>query len=156
MTTTSDLLDFKKRAMQQCLDKTQATKSAIEAAIQSATDARDNETKSSVGDKYETGRAHMQNEIDRLMQQLANINEILTELSTIKVDQVNDSVDLGSLAETNLGYYFICSSIGKVEVDGTSCYCISQQAPLARALIGAIAGEDRVFNGRTFTIRAIG
>lgn len=44
--------------------------SLLEKQLQSLKEARDNETKSSAGDKFETGRAMMQSEVQKIQSQL--------------------------------------------------------------------------------------
>ena len=56
-------------------------------AITSATEARDGDTKSSAGDKYETGREMMQIEIEKNKLQLANAQHLKEELSRISVQK---------------------------------------------------------------------
>ena len=153
MTRTTELLRFKRKVYQTCLDKVEQTRSSILSAIASAEEARDSETKSSVGDKYETGRATMQNEIDRLIDQLANINKTLTELSILKIDEARAAVANGSIVVTDRGYFFICTGLGKIEIETRMCYCVSPDAPLARALSGAVTGESCTFNNQTFIIQ---
>ena len=153
MTRPTELLRFKRKVYQACLVKVEQTRSSILSAIASAEEARDNETKSSVGDKYETGRATMQNEIDRLMDQLANVNKTLTELSVLKIDKARDSVANGCIILTDRGYFFICAGLGKIEIETTMCDCVSPDAPLARALSGAAKGGSRTFNNQTFIIQ---
>ena len=55
-------------------------------SISAAKESRDNETKSSVGDKYETGRAMAQIELDKLYEQLEK---------SIKMKYVLDQIDFG-------------------------------------------------------------
>ena len=52
-------------------------------AIESAKESRDNETKSSVGDKYETGRTLMQQEVEKNRVQLNKTELLKQELQKI-------------------------------------------------------------------------
>ena len=64
-------LNFKKKVLSACFEQVNDKIIKIERAIAAVIESRDNETKSSVGDKYETGRAMMQNEQQRLESQLS-------------------------------------------------------------------------------------
>jgi len=63
--------------LNQLLDEQNAL---LENMIEEAKKSRDNETKSSVGDKFETGRARLQTEIDRYNIQLNKTRQLKNEL----------------------------------------------------------------------------
>lgn len=109
-------------------------------------ESRDNESKSSAGDKYETGRAMAQIELDKLQQQLQNQMELQAELLKIKPEVETEKVGFGSLVETSNGIYFISIGMGKVMLDDTSFYAISLASPLGQALKGAQKGDTLTFN----------
>jgi|LauGreDrversion4_2_1035121.scaffolds.fasta_scaffold80995_2 transcription elongation GreA/GreB family factor len=109
-------------------------------------ESRDNESKSSAGDKYETGRAMAQIELDKLQQQLQNQMELQAELLKIKPEVETEKVGFGSLVETSNGIYFISIGMGKVMLDDTSFYAISLASPLGQALKGAQTGDTLTFN----------
>lgn len=113
-----------------------------------------NETKSSMGDKYETGR-------EMMMQEKVKLNERLQLLKNHKValnavdDTTHELVKLGSLVRTNQATFFIVSAIGNVTVGGTPVFVISQAAPLAREMMGKKVGDEIRFNGRAQKVLAI-
>ncbi len=109
-------------------------------------ESRDNESKSSAGDKYETGRTMAQIELDKLQQQLQNQVELQAELLKIKPEVETEKVGFGSLVETSNGIYFISIGMGKVMLDDTSFYAISLASPLGQALKGAQTGDTLTFN----------
>lgn len=74
-------------------------------AIDLAIEARDNDSKSSVGDKYETNRAMMQIELEKNNRQLAQYLKQKKELSDIDINKTFDKVEFGSLVLTNQGNY---------------------------------------------------
>ena len=125
---------------------------AIRQAIQSATESRDNETKSSVGDKYETGRAMMQNEIDKNKAQLATLLKQKAELSKIDLQKEHGHAGFGSLIKTNRGNYFISIGIGKINLDKLDWYCISLSSPIGKQLHNKTTGDSFDFQGRTIEL----
>jgi transcription elongation GreA/GreB family factor len=127
----------------------------IEAAnqeIQSIYDSKANETKSSAGDKYETGMAMLQIEEQKLAVQLAKAKEFKQVLSRIDYSNSSDSVQLGSLVVTNQGLFYFSIAIGKMQVDKTEIFVLSMGSPLGQALKGQKLGYKANFNGNTIEI----
>jgi hypothetical protein len=81
--------------------------------IQLAIETRDNETKSNVGDKYETTREMMQLEIEKNALQLNKYELQKNELLKIDMYKAPEKVELGSLVFTKRKYLFYFYRIGK-------------------------------------------
>lgn len=117
------------------------------------------ETKSSAGDKFETGRAMLQQEMKNNEEQLDSASTELNFLHQIVSKHAfknsSEEIDVGSLVETKSHNYFICSGIGKVEVDGRRYYACSPHSPISLAMIGKKQGESFQINGKKFQIIAI-
>jgi hypothetical protein len=127
----------------------------ILSAINSLKESRDNNTKSSAGDKYETARAMLQIELDKSEAQLAKLRTTQNELERINTARKYEKAEAGSLVITSQGNYFISIGIGKLDVDGTSFYAISLASPLGLVLKDKIAGDTINFQGKEFMIRDI-
>jgi hypothetical protein len=125
------------------------------AAIQAAQESANSETKSSAGDKYETGRAMAQNERDRNLVQLQQGRQLQGELQRIDPTRPCDTVRPGALVHTSMGRFYISISAGTLSVAGTDYFAVSAAAPVAVALGGKRAGETAVFNGKPVTILTI-
>jgi len=123
--------------------------------INAAQAAANEETKSSVGDKYETGRAMAQLEIERFTQQLIENEKLLNRLQELKEVQARDRIVPGSLVHTSQGYFYVSVSLGIIESDGYHFYCISPEAPLGSALLGKRVGDQVTINGRSFQIMTV-
>ncbi|MCC2546985.1 3-oxoacyl-ACP synthase [Hymenobacter sp. BT175] len=128
---------------------------AIQAAIDAAQESANSETKSSAGDKYETGRAMAQNERDRNLVQLAEARKLLAELTRIGPARPHDTVHPGALVQTSLGTFYISISAGKLTIDGQDYFAVSAAAPVAAALSGKAAGEQVVFNGKPVRVEQV-
>ncbi len=111
------------------------------------------ETKSSAGDKYETGRAMAQLEIQKLTKQLADKENMLRILSMIDPGKVSKKVELGCLVQTDSACYFISVSLGKVALDGTEWFCISPASPIGLRLMGLKNLAHFEWNGLQTQIR---
>jgi transcription elongation GreA/GreB family factor len=127
----------------------------IETAIASAKEARDNESKSSAGDKYETGRAMLQIELDNLEHQLKNQLELKTEVLRVNPELTTEKIGLGSLISSTNGTYFIAIGLGKILVGDETVYAISLASPLGQALKGAQKDNTISLNGNSITINNV-
>jgi len=122
--------------------------------IEAATESRNADTKSSAGDKYETGREMIQQEIDKLSSQLRQLRTQLQVLERIPT-QIPVEVTFGSLTLTDKGYYFLAMGLGKVDFEGNSYFCISVGAPMGKALLGKHQNETATFQQLTLKVMEI-
>jgi transcription elongation GreA/GreB family factor len=129
-------------------DRIATAQNAIEAAQQSAND----ETKSSAGDKYETGRAMMQQEAEWGRKQLAEAWALKQSFEHVSNDQPESRVFAGSVVYTNKGIFYLSISAGKLSVDGQTVFAISVASPLGGKLLGKSTGSVVNFNEQDFTI----
>lgn len=124
-------------------------------AIASAKESRDNETKSSVGDKYETGRAMMQMELEKNRVQLNKVLRIKNELEQIDPHKKYNRVEFGSLVKASNGTYFISTAIGKLNITDNTIYSISLASPIGKLLYNKKAGDKFKFQGKEISILEI-
>jgi hypothetical protein len=126
-----------------------------EQAIASAKESRDNESKSSAGDKYETGRAMMQIELENNGRQLEKTRLAKQDLLQLDLLVAHSVVGLGSLIYTNEGTYFISIGFGKLELVEQPYYAISLASPIGQALKNAKVGDRVSFQGKVLEVLRI-
>ena len=124
-------------------------------AINSAKESRDNETKSSVGDKYETSRTLMQMEVEKNRVQLTKTEMLKSELLKINLHHKFETVEFGSLVITAQNSYFISSAIGKIDIKNQSYFCISLASPIGKLLHTKKVGDNFSFQGKKIEITDI-
>lgn len=125
----------------------EAVKSRIAEKIQKLeklieeTRASNNDTKSSMGDKYETGREMLQQEINNLQRQL---NESLNQQSIMQKISSDPSskVQNGALVKTDKGLFYISASAGEIMVDQQKIMTVSAESPLAKAMHGLTENQS--------------
>lgn len=117
--------------------------------------ARDGETKSSAGDKFETGRAMMQLEAAKLRGQLAEAATVRDQLAALSAAERPGPAAAGSLVATNRGNYYLAAGLGRVRLDGRVVYCTSLSSPVGRHLLGARTGDSFTFNELTFEVLGV-
>lgn len=130
-------------------------KSAISKTVADIVQSLASETKSSAGDKHETGRAMLQLEREKTSKQLAEIEHEQQVLSKVSPETYSAFIRLGSLVVTPQANYYISISAGKLENEGNVYYAVSAAAPIAKALIGKKAGDEVIFQGKTITIQEV-
>lgn len=141
----------KSRWIQEITLRTEARLNEILAAMELANDSLVNDTKSSMGDKYETSREMAQQELTRLQQQLKQVENDLATLQLLATES-NNIVALGSLVVTNQFNYLISISIGQVKFEEEVLMVISKESPIGKLLLGKSRGDQITFNGNEINI----
>ena len=118
------------------------------------TRAANNETKSSMGDKYETTREMVQQEINNLQIQLIDVLKQLDSLRTLS-DKTSQKVEKGAVIKTASGLFYISVSAGEIVLDGKKIYVISPESPLAQAMKGLTEKNSFMLNGKPNSIENI-
>lgn len=118
-------------------------------------DSRNNDTKSSAGDKYETGRSMMQQEIDRAEDQLQQQKIQRNELDKIMKLKPGNRCEIGSLIFMGDEVFLIGPAFGKVEIEDGIIFSISMGSPLGKLLIGKKEGETVHFRGKLTIIKRV-
>src|SRR5690606_589382 len=137
-----------------CLEKCRNRVQEIQSAMDSAQDAILNDTKSSMGDKYETSREMAQQEISRLQNQLKQAEIDLDKINNLDLNP-SELVRMGSIVQTDQFDYFIAISIGAVKIKEKTIMIISKESPIGNLLFGKKENETVQFNNKTITIQKI-
>ncbi len=138
--------EIKEALLSVCRQYVQERMATATQAIASANDAAVDDTKSSAGDKFETTREMMQQEISRHRQLLADAQQMEQVLTNIDIHHHAGPARLGSLVETNNGRFFLAISAGQLDVQGTTYFAISAASPIGQLILGKAPGQQFVFN----------
>ena len=108
------------------------------------------EGKSSAGDKHETAAAQVHLELEKMGKQMQEHNRKCEELERFNPSKIESNLQIrsGSLVETNEGWFYIITSLGKLNTTSGDCYIISAASPSGAALLGKQVGQDFQWNGR--------
>jgi hypothetical protein len=126
---------------------------AARTAMQAAQESSSSETKSSAGDKYETGREMANAERDRNAAHMQQAQQLQAELARLNPDAPCDTVRPGALVSTSMGKFYISISAG--QLPGYEVFAVSPAAPVAVVLKGLQVGQEAVFNGKTVRVEAV-
>jgi len=148
-------MKLKQTLFQLCNDFVNNRLQTVQSTILSNQKALQSETKSSAGDKHETGRAMLQLEMEKAGQQLSGILQMKTTLSKVEVSKKSKTVCLGNVIITNKNNYFLSVSAGKLTVFDTDYYAISSNSPIGKLVLGKKATDTISWNGNKMIIEEV-
>ncbi|PJJ80479.1 3-oxoacyl-ACP synthase [Mucilaginibacter auburnensis] len=146
--------DLKQELYNACLAYVQRSIDAAQQGIIEAQQAAKEDTKSSAGDKYETGREMAQQESNRNMAQLHEANKLKVQLQQVPLIP-SSVVDNGSIVFTNSGNFYVAISAGSLQLDSTKYFAISLASPIGQKMKGLKAGESFNLNGKNYSIKEV-
>jgi hypothetical protein len=114
------------------------------------------ESKSSAGDKHETGRAMIHLEQERVQEtvgRLEHMRGVLVQRAT--QGKAIQRVSPGALVETTGPWVLVGVPLGKVQLPDALVLCVGVEAPLAQQWHGAQPGDQVVLGSQQLTIQAI-
>lgn len=146
---------FKQNVHQACLNHIEKSLQVYQAGIKDAQEGLQSESKSSAGDKHETGRAMLQLEAEKLGAQYQERLKTYNFVKQLNIKEIHHQIKLGSLIKTNLGLFYICSGIGSIAVDDQNIFVLSPIAPLSKMLLSKKKDDSITFNRKTISIQSI-
>lgn len=138
-----------------CREYLQQRISIVQKAMDGLKEDLKNESKSSAGDKYETGREMINIEWNKLTVQLNEYERLSQILKRIEKHKPLNKAVLGSIVITNKANYFLAIPAGEIVVDKAKYYAVGIKAPIAQKLLGRECGEKIEMNGNTLEILQI-
>lgn len=128
-------------------EKYQAAKANFDSIRESLT----SESKSTAGDKHETGRAMVQMELEQAGKIIRECEEMMHLFQKI-TPAAHKTIGPGSLIHTDSGTFFISVPLGKIVLDNNDVFCIGTQAPLYQHFSGKKAGDRVAFGTQNYLI----
>jgi len=150
-----DLSALKNALEAHCTQYIDERLNGIQKAMAEAQSSANNETKSSAGDKHETGRAMAQLETEKQSRQLSEVHKLKQAFMQIKSQSIISKVAAGAVVQTNKAVFYLAIGIGKVQLDDYLVFIISPTAPIAQTIMGLQVGDQFQFNGTTQTVIAL-
>lgn len=147
--------EIKLKLLTHCKSYVQERLQRVQNAIASIQQSLTSETKSSAGDKHETGRAMLQLEREKAGKQLAEVQNLQEVLAKISLHSSSDRAHLGSLVITSHINYFISISVGEIKINDQSYFAIAANSPIGKLLLGKTTGEQVDFNTKSIKITNI-
>lgn len=138
-----------------CKEHLEVKTSALKQAMRELSADLENESKSSAGDKYETGREMINIEWNKLSGQLNEYQKLTKVLNRIDVEQTSNKIALGSVVKTETANYFLAIPAGTLKVGNDSYYAVGILAPVSKALLGKKTGDTFMLNAKTVEIKSV-
>lgn len=152
-------MKLKESAYKACLVFIEGKISTAETALRQAREASNDDTKSSAGDKFETTREMMQQDIERNEALLVDAQRNLFLLQSLQNVETSSVIKNGSLVETDQGMFFISISAGQLNLDKELCnssvFAISAASPIGKLMVGKAAGDEVSFNNKSYKIKTV-
>lgn len=146
---------LKTRLFELCVEFVNRKSTTLQDTMKANQRALENESKSSAGDKHETGRAMLHLEMEKASQQVVVVSKMRDQLNKIDLKLETRHGRLGSLVHTDQGAYFLSISAGPVSVDGREYYAVSPSSPIGSSLLGASEGDTVSLNNSVITVHSV-
>ena len=145
-------MSIKQKLYSKCEDALNRRLEVLQQAISDIQNNLQSETKSSAGDKHETGRAMLQLEREKAGQQLTDIQKQFELLHKINPETNQTTIALGAVVYTSQSQYFLAVSAGEIKIDGQQFFAISPATPIGQLLLSKSKGEAIQFRDQEIKI----
>ena len=140
MLQTSEKLKIKEELYHACKAFIAEKRSNLRDIMDANQKALENESKSSAGDKHETGRAMLHLEMEKASQQFEVIAKMQEIMEKIDFSIPSGHVKLGSLIRTDKGNYYLSISAGLIRIGNEDYFAISPSSPAGKLFLGQTKG----------------
>lgn len=114
------------------------------------------ETKSSAGDKFETSREMMTQDLMTLEIQLKQSKVDLDEIQRLQaIKETAPTVQEGSMVKLGADWFMLAVSIGQINVDDQKVYLLSKNSPLGQLILGKKKNDQVNFRGKNQLIEEL-
>ncbi|EDP96780.1 3-oxoacyl-ACP synthase [Kordia algicida OT-1] len=148
-------MNVKELLYKACLEIVNNRQKTVQESFARIQEAMLSETKSSAGDKHETGRAMLQLEREKLGNQLAEIQKVKEILHKVDAAATVSQGCLGSVIYTSQANYFISVSVGEITANNEKFYAIATNTPIGKLLLGKKVDDIITFRNQSFVIEKI-
>lgn len=148
--------EFKAKVYQTAIDQLKQKETLLAEERKNIIESILEEEKNSAGDKYETSRETMTQDLNSLEKQIKQSKldlEELYRLNTIK--ETPPTVQEGALVKLGTEWFLLAVSIGQVKVNDDKVFLLSKNSPLGELLIGKKKKEQINFRGKMQVIEEL-
>ncbi|UJH90055.1 transcription elongation factor [Antarcticibacterium sp. 1MA-6-2] len=146
------MTELRKQLAEACKDYAEARIARFNATMGELEEALKPESRSCMGDKYETSRAMLHLEFEKISGQVELFNNLRKTANLIEHQASTQNIGFGSAVVTTGANYFISIPAGEIIAEGKKFYAVGINSPVAQLLLGKQAGDNFLLNGKTFEI----
>ncbi len=132
---------------QQVLQNLEKQLQTLDLELKELREAKSTDTKSSAGDKYETGRESLGQTQNLLESQKSKFLGMFRDLERVPIEPKH-TITEGVLLKLSMGWVWVAVPFGKITVDQEDIQVVSPQAPLVHSLRTIKVGESIHLNGK--------
>jgi len=151
----SDWHHIKSQLYQEIVLRLEQNIQEAQLAYVQAKESRDSDTKSSAGDKYETGREMMQREMDKCSALIDQNRHSMQIIQHVPIHRTYESIDKGALIVTDRGSYYMLVGLGKISLEQKDYFAISPESPIGSLFLGKKVGEYILLRDQKISIQCI-
>jgi transcription elongation GreA/GreB family factor len=146
---------LKLKVHQKCLHLALTKIDSLKSELVALQEASNQDTKSSAGDKYETGRSMIMLEKEKLGVQLMEAYKLKKALDLIDLGKPINKVSLGALVKESNNFYYFSANFGALNIADVKVFALSTLSPIGQAMLGKTVGDTYTFRGQKFLIEKI-
>jgi hypothetical protein len=148
-------LQLKRQLVEACEAYVDAKLGNVQQVIRELEAALKLETKCSMGDKYETERAMLHLEFEKVAGQAEGFKKLKRTLKDVPLQNTGPAAGFGSVVKTTVANYFIAIPAGEISAGNEKFYAVGVGAPIAQIFTGNTAGSSVKFNGREIQMEEV-
>ncbi len=138
-----------------CLAYIEQRLATAQQALEMANSSANEDTKSSAGDKYETTREMIQQEIDKHQAAIGEAVKQKQFLQLINPERKTEVIQPGSLVTTDKNIFYISISAGALTLNGNKYMAVAAFSPIGQQMIDKKAGDSFTFNNVKHEIKQV-
>ncbi|MBI1836557.1 MAG: 3-oxoacyl-ACP synthase [Flavobacteriia bacterium] len=119
---------------------------ALSVLLKDVCNSTSEDSKSSAGDKHETSTSMAQLEQEKLSNQIQEFLKMKAVLLKLNPEKNHIKIELGSLVETNKGWFYFSVGLGLIKIKEIGVFCLTPISPIGQLLNGKMAGNSISFN----------
>ena len=113
------------------------------------------ESRSCMGDKYETSRAMLHLEMEKISGQMEQFHNLRKTVSLISNNPAKKPISFGSVVKTTGANYFIAVPAGEIVEGDLKFYAVGVNSPIAKVLLGKAEGDEFLLYGNKIIITEV-
>ena len=142
----------KSELIKYCISITESRITELQKQMEQMVESKENDTKSSAGDKFETSREMLQQEENNLKKQLILWGQLRRDFTSIDPSKKLNEAQFGAVVKASNGIYFLSAALGKIEFKKEKVFCISMASPMGGLLQGRSEGDEIEFNDKVIRV----
>ena len=146
---------LKLKVHQKCLYLALTKIESLKSELVGLQEASNQDTKSSAGDKYETGRSMIVLEKEKLGVQLMEAYKLKKALDLIDLGKSINKVSLGALVKESNNFYYFSANFGALDIADVKVFALSTLSPIGQVMLGKTPGSSYMFRGTQCLIEAV-